>query len=1023
MPKTEGWKSLCAEPQTTGPEYRHTNRPSRSMDTSGYASRAGSVNDGRRPTDPSVMAMILAALILAVACSAAYLMQPGFLADLNYKWMDAIENAVSATEALSTDIAARVVVVDIDEASLSAYGQWPWPRYQLAELLQRIRRFEPRSIALTFILAEPDRTSLTTVQAELKNHFNYQIDLSQWPAELLDNDARLTQTLSTGPFVLAFKFLFQNSVVPRDIHGLHPLTVMYKDKAFAAWGPSGIYQALGAVKNLPRLDAAVSRSGFLNGQTDADGRLRRLPLVMRWEDKLYPALALAAMMAASGDTAVSLQRRSDGQEYLVVSDGAIPLDPHGNVQLRFFGNAPAPHHVSAAAILRGETEATDFSQAIVFVGLTAAGLDTAYPSPGGESLSSAQVHARLTQTLLRKRFINRPDYMRQIEIGLALVVSMLFGACIARMEFMGVTITGVGGIVLLQSMALLLLRRMGLQFSPLLPAATLTANWLLLMLYKYAVRQKTAHRHALKAMQMARRSERNLNSIVKTIPDIVFRLDPQGCITFISAAVSKYQKRADELIGKPVIDLVAPEQREAVMRQIKERRSGQRATTDMEVKLLLFSSSEEDPSEDGRFFSVSAEGIYSREAPDATGFLGTQGIARDIHRRKKLEQQLEQAKKMEAIGSLAAGVAHDLNNLLSGLVSYPELLLYELPEGSPLRDKVDMLRLSGQQAADMVQDMLCIARRGIQDFDIVQLNDVVRLYLKMPAGEKIKQHHPAIDLRTSLTPDLLNVKGSVVHLTKLILNLVNNAAEAMPAGGTITLATLNRYLDVEVSGYEKIPVGEYVLLTVDDQGVGIPTEYLHRIFEPFFSKKKMGHSGSGLGMTVVWGTVKDHGGFVDIQSREGQGTRFDIYLPATREEKPAAPQRIVLQDYIGHERILVVDDGEDQLDIAVKMLTKLGYQVAGVASGEAGVAYLQEHPVDLVVLDMIMPEGMDGLDTYRRMLEIRPGQAAVIVSGYSESQRVQTMLELGAGAYVRKPYSLEKIGLAIRRVLDQIAQP
>jgi CheY-like chemotaxis protein len=209
------------------------------------------------------------------------------------------------------------------------------------------------------------------------------------------------------------------------------------------------------------------------------------------------------------------------------------------------------------------------------------------------------------------------------------------------------------------------------------------------------------------------------------------------------------------------------------------------------------------------------------------------------------------------------------------------------------------------------------------------------------------------------------------------------------------------------------------MLRISDEGVGIPPEELQRIFEPFYSKKRMGRSGSGLGMTVVWNTVKDHAGFVDIQSQEGEGTRFDVFLPATREEDHRTDQRVVLQDYTGTERLLVVDDIQEQRDIAVRMLGKLGYQVASASGGEEAVAYMQAHAVDLLVLDMVMPPGIDGLETYRRILDVHPGQKAIIASGYAPSDRVKAMQDLGAGDYIRKPYTLEKIGLAVRRELDR----
>jgi two-component system cell cycle sensor histidine kinase/response regulator CckA len=336
-----------------------------------------------------------------------------------------------------------------------------------------------------------------------------------------------------------------------------------------------------------------------------------------------------------------------------------------------------------------------------------------------------------------------------------------------------------------------------------------------------------------------------------------------------------------------------------------------------------------------------------------------------------------------------------------------------------MRAKIETIQRSGQRAADIVQDLLMISRQGIKDHDCISLNSVINIYLKTPECERLRENHPNIRIQAELADDLMNIRGSAVHMSKAIMNLVGNAAEAMPAGGVIRVMTLNRYLDTDIDRYERIPEGEYVILRVSDEGIGIPAGELHRIFEPFFSKKRMGRSGSGLGMAVIWNTIKDHAGYLDVQSREGDGTRFDIYLPATREENRKAKARFVLQDYLGTERILIVDDVPEQLDIAVKMLGKLGYQVASASGGEEAVTHLQANHADLVVLDMVMPPGIDGLETYQRILEFRPAQKVIIASGYAASDRVKRMQDLGAGEYIRKPYTLEKIGLAVRRELDR----
>jgi CheY-like chemotaxis protein len=252
------------------------------------------------------------------------------------------------------------------------------------------------------------------------------------------------------------------------------------------------------------------------------------------------------------------------------------------------------------------------------------------------------------------------------------------------------------------------------------------------------------------------------------------------------------------------------------------------------------------------------------------------------------------------------------------------------------------------------------------------------------------------------------------------MNLVSNATEAISDQGDVTIRSENRYLDQPIRGYDDMQEGDYVVLTVSDSGMGISSQDIGKIFEPFYTKKVMGRSGTGLGLAVVWGTVKDHNGYIDVHSEEGKGTTFTLYFPVTRDEltktKEASPQSM----YMGRgESILVVDDVKEQRELAVNMLGRLGYQVEALSSGEEAIAYLDNNKADLVVLDMVMDPGIDGLETYRRILQINPEQKAVIVSGFSETDRVKEAQEVGVGSFVRKPYILEKIGIAVRKELDR----
>jgi signal transduction histidine kinase/ActR/RegA family two-component response regulator len=388
--------------------------------------------------------------------------------------------------------------------------------------------------------------------------------------------------------------------------------------------------------------------------------------------------------------------------------------------------------------------------------------------------------------------------------------------------------------------------------------------------------------------------------------------------------------------------------------------------------------------------------------------------------RAKLEDQLLRAQKMEAIGTLAGEVAHDLNNVLSGIVSYPELLLLDLPEDSPLKKPILTMQDSGKKAAAIVQDLLTLARRGVVTKEVVNLNDIITEYLKSPEHEKLRLYHPEVEIKTHIESDLLNISGSYVHLYKTVMNLISNAVEAMYDGGKILISAENRYIDRPIGGYDSVEEGDYIALTVSDTGIGILPQDMERIFEPFYTKKVMGKSGTGLGMAVVWNTVKDHKGYIDVQSTAGKGSAFTLYFPATRQETAKEKTLLPTKNYMGKgELILVIDDVKDQREITSAMLTALGYSVHAVSSGEKAIEYLKEHTVDLIVLDIIMDPGMDGLDTYRKILKLYPQQKAIITSGFSETDRVKEAQRLGAGAYVQKPYTLERIGLSVKAELEK----
>jgi signal transduction histidine kinase/ActR/RegA family two-component response regulator len=386
---------------------------------------------------------------------------------------------------------------------------------------------------------------------------------------------------------------------------------------------------------------------------------------------------------------------------------------------------------------------------------------------------------------------------------------------------------------------------------------------------------------------------------------------------------------------------------------------------------------------------------------------------------QELEKKQSRGKKMEAIGLMAGGVAHDLNNILSGVISYPELLLLELPEDSPMRETILSIQKSGQRAAAVVADLLTVARGVASTREVKNINTIVQNYLESPECKQLKSQHENISCNSEFNPDVSHISCSPVHIEKCLMNLIINAAEAISEEGSIYISTRNQHVTGTEAKKLNIEEGEYAVLSVRDTGKGIPREDIEHIFEPFYTKKKMGRSGTGLGLAVVWNTMEDHGGTIRAES-SNNGSLFELYFPATSEALTTDAENKDHEELKGNgESILVVDDEFHQRDIASKILKAFGYRVDSVGSGEEAVEYLKDKSVDLVLLDMLMGPNMNGRQTYEEIVKIHPEQKAVIVSGFSQNDEVKKARKLGAEGFLKKPYSMEQLASAVLKELQK----
>jgi len=386
--------------------------------------------------------------------------------------------------------------------------------------------------------------------------------------------------------------------------------------------------------------------------------------------------------------------------------------------------------------------------------------------------------------------------------------------------------------------------------------------------------------------------------------------------------------------------------------------------------------------------------------------------------KKKMTNKLIKAQKMEVVGLMAGGVAHDLNNILSGIVGYPELILMNLPRDSELRKPIEAIHESGQRAVAVVADLLTVARGAASTREVHNLNSLILEYMSSPECAKLKSQHPNVLIRHQLEATQPTILCSTVHIKKCLMNLVTNAAEAIGADGRVVVATSNQHIDGAASVDRNIEQGNYVVLDVRDTGPGIPHRDLEHIFEPFYSKKIMGRSGTGLGLTVVWNTVRDHSGEILVASDE-QGTCFQLCFPISEQEVIDHIENDKTEKLTSsNEHILVVDDEPQLRDIASQILQTIGYKVDSVCSGELAIKFVKDTPVDLIVIDMLMEPGINGYQTYKEILKLYPGQNAIIASGFSESDDVKAALKLGVGKFIKKPYSMDQLGRAVKEVLN-----
>jgi two-component system cell cycle sensor histidine kinase/response regulator CckA len=519
------------------------------------------------------------------------------------------------------------------------------------------------------------------------------------------------------------------------------------------------------------------------------------------------------------------------------------------------------------------------------------------------------------------------------------------------------------------------------------------------------------YRQAIEKLQLSeellRASERKYRSLVESIPDIIFALEMDGSISYIGPRWKKILGHDEtEVLGRYFIDFIPSEVHPFMIHVFKEVRNKKKSVEDIQLQFLR---------KDGqlRYFSASAAPLLDKQGQ----VVGTMGIARDITERRKLEDQLLQAQKMESIGNLAGGIAHDFNNLLGGILGYASFAKKKMSPKDLLYHSLNSIERSATQAAELTKQLLGFARQGKYQVKPINCNVLIQdlsQFLKRTIDKRI-------NLEVELDPQLHLIEGDETQLQQSLINICLNARDAMPSGGTLKIVTGNRTLskgiDQKQAGWKE---GEYVKIILSDTGIGMTPEVRSQIFEPFFTTKEPGR-GTGLGLSMVYGIIQNHGGYIDLKSEPGQGTSFELLLPVAAELtiediSSFPPGRIIPK---GSETILIVDDEEIIRQLGSDILEDEGYQVLHASRGEEALQVYQENRenIALVILDMVMP-GLGGKETFLKLKEINPIIKVLLSSGYSTNEGVGEILKEGVGGFIQKPYRDEELIGKVREILD-----
>jgi signal transduction histidine kinase len=510
--------------------------------------------------------------------------------------------------------------------------------------------------------------------------------------------------------------------------------------------------------------------------------------------------------------------------------------------------------------------------------------------------------------------------------------------------------------------------------------------------------ERAARQQAKKALRDA---EEQMRFTVERIPAVLWTTDRELRFTSLQGAELVSGGWDARMIGQSMVNRAAPQKDITPVKEHLSALAGNKVTYDLSLN--------------GRDYQAHVAPLTSGEGE----IIGCIGLAVDVTDRKALELQMRHAQKMEAVGRLAGGIAHDFSNLLTVITGYNDLTLLRLDPNDPLRNNLDQINNACDRAAGLTGRLLAFSRKQILRPMVLNLNTTVsEMSRMMPPliGEDVQ-------LVIELCPNLGHVKADSGQIEQIIANLAVNARDSMPLGGELTIRTSNTILDEDDAGKSKsLQFGRYVLLTISDTGHGMSPETMGRVFEPFFTTKEVG-KGTGLGLSTVYGIVKQSGGHISVDSEIGQGTTFRIYLPQVDDEVGEDEIRPTLTGLVpGKEIVLLVEDDNQVRSVAAMTLEMSGYDVLTAANGEEALLFCQRYDgkVDLLLTDLVMPR-MSGQELSNRLLKLRPDTRVLYMSGYSENAIIHHGVMEEGTDFIEKPFSPGALTRKIREVLDEAA--